>query len=122
MKIEKYNISLEDIKINYFHFTSKYNLESISNIGLLPDIGKNAKYIEKTKKVFFVEGLDNLLILFDCRRNIYYYMPVVPFIYTIGSHFLRQKWFPQFIADGYFGLLKKLKYIKKEPLKYLINC
>lgn len=63
--------------------------------------------MEKTKKVFFVEGLDNLLILFDCCINVFYYMPKVPFIYTLGSHFLRQKWFPQFIADGYFGVLKK---------------
>lgn len=113
----KYNISIEDINSNYFHFTSKCNLESISNSGLLSNIGKHAKYIEKTPKVFFVEGLDNLLILFDCWINIYYYMPTIPFIYTIGSHFLRQKWFPQFIADGYFGVLKKTKVHKKRAYK-----
>lgn len=117
MKIEKYNISLEDISSNYFHFTPRCNLESILNTGLLPNIGKNAKYVEKTKKVFFVEGLDNLLILFDCWINIYYYMPKIPLIYTIGSHFLRQKWFPQFIADGYFGVLKKTKIHKKRAFK-----
>lgn len=117
MEIEKYNISLEDIKLNYFHFTPKCNLESISNNGLLPNIGKNAKYLEKTKKIFFVEGLDNLLILFDCWINVYYYMPTLPFIYTLGSYFLRQKWFPQFIADGYFGVLKKTKIHKKRAYK-----
>ena len=55
MKIEKYNILLEDIKLNYFHFTPRCHLESISNTGLLPNIGKNAKYIEKTKKVFLLK-------------------------------------------------------------------
>lgn len=117
MNLDKYEISIKDIDKNYFHFTPKYNLESIERNGLLPKIGKNAKYIEKTKKVFFVEGLDNLLILFDCWINVFYYMPKIPFIYTLGSHFLRQKWFPQFIADGYFGVLKKTKIHKKRAYK-----
>ncbi len=117
MNFDKYKISLKDINENYFHFTPKCNLESIEKNGLLPKIGQNAKYIEKTKKVFFVEGLDNLLILFDCWINVFYYMPKIPFIYTLGSHFLRQKWFPQFIADVYFGVLKKTKIHKKRAYK-----
>lgn len=115
--MEKYNLSIKNLNSNYFHFTPKYNLESIQKNGLIPKIGKNARYIEKTEKVFFVEGLDNLLILFDCWINVYYYMPKIPFIYTLGSHFLRQKWFPQFIADGYFGILKKTKLHKKRAYK-----
>ena len=53
------------MNLNFFHFTWKSNLTNIEEKGLLPKKGHHAKYIEKTKKVFFVEGLDNLLILFD---------------------------------------------------------
>jgi len=63
--MKKYKLTTSDITSNYFHFTANYNLESIEKKGLIPKIVKHAKYIEKTKKVFFVEGLDNLLILFD---------------------------------------------------------
>lgn len=105
-KMDKYKITIEDIKNNYFHFTLEKNLKSIRENGLIPNKGQNAKYIEKTKKIFFVEGLDNLLILLDCWINVYYYKPKIPFIYTLGANFLRQKWFPQFIADGYFKVLK----------------
>ncbi len=52
MTFKKYNISLPNMQSNYFHFTSISNLESIRTNGLLPHIGKHAKYIEKTKKVF----------------------------------------------------------------------
>lgn len=115
--MEKYNLNLDDINSGYFHFTSYNNLVSIDKYGLIPKIGKHAKYLEKTKKIFFVEGLDNLLFLFDCWINIYYYMPMIPFIYTLGSYFLRQKWFPQIIADCYFGVLKKTKIHEKRAFR-----
>lgn len=115
--MKKYEISINDINSNYFHFTKKSNLDSIEKKGLIPKIGKHAKYLEKTKKIFFVEGLDNLLILFDCWINIWYYMPSIPFIYTLGANFLRQKWFPQVIADAYFEVLKKTKIHKKRAFK-----
>lgn len=115
--MEKYQISINDITAHYFHFTFKSNLESIKNQGLIPSIGKHAKYIEKTKKIFFVEGLDNLLILFDCWINVFYYMPKIPIIYNLGAHFLRQRWFPQFIADIYFWILNKTKIHKNRAYK-----
>lgn len=115
--MKKYNISLKDINNNYFHFTSNNNIKSIEKNGLLPNIGRNARYLEKTKKVFFVEGLDNLLILFDCWINIYFYMPKIPFIYTLGAYFLRQCWFPQIIADTYFDILKKTNIHEKRAYK-----
>lgn len=115
--VDKYIINKKDIEKNFFHFTDEKKLNSISKNGLIPYIGSHSKYIEKSKKVFFVEGLDNLLILFDCWINCWYYMPVIPFIYTLGSHFLRQKWFPQIIADGYFGVLKKSKIHRKRAFK-----
>lgn len=112
-----YKITIQDIEHNYFHFTSKNNLHSIEQNGLIPKIGKHAKFLEKTKKVFFVEGLDNLLILFDCWINCFYYVPKIPFIYALGACFIRQKWFPQFIADVYFGVLKKTKIHKNRAYK-----
>ncbi len=119
--MKKYNLTLEDMDKNFFHFTDERNLISINKTGLIPAIGKNAKYIEKNKKVFFVKGLDNLLILFDCWINVYYYMPKIPFIYNLGAHFLRQRWFPQFIADLYFKILKKTKIHRKRAFKVFDN-
>ena len=62
--MKKYELSLNDIDFNYFHFTNKKNLESIKEEGLIPKIGYHAISLERTKKVFFVQCLDNLLILF----------------------------------------------------------
>lgn len=76
--MENYQISLNDIDSNYFHFTCESNLSSIEKQGLLPKKGHHAKYIEETKKVFFVQGLDNLLILFDCWINVYKKIPILP--------------------------------------------
>lgn len=58
--MEDYTITIQDIQHNYFHFTPKKNLHSIKQDDLVPRIGKNAKFIEKSEKVFFVEGLDNM--------------------------------------------------------------
>jgi len=115
--MNKYVLSSKDIDTHFFHFTEEKNLSAIEENGLIPCIGGHAKYIEKSKKVFFVEGLDNLLILFDCWINIYFYMPKIPFIYTLGSYFLRKKWFPMIIADGYFGTLKMSKIHRKRAFK-----
>lgn len=117
--MDSYYINKNDLISNYFHFTDKKNLESIQSNGLFPNIGNNAKYIEKTKKVFFVEGLDNLLILFDCWINAKYYIPVIPFIYKLGAFFLRHKWFPNVIGDSYFKILKVSKFHRRRAFKTL---
>ena len=64
--MKKYKLDLGDIDSNYFHFTRQSNLKSIDSKGLLPKISVHAMSLEDTKKCFFVQGLDNLLILFDC--------------------------------------------------------
>lgn len=115
--MEKYIISKKDMHKCYFHMTDAKNLENIQSKGLIPDIGHNARFIEKSKKVFFVEGLDNFLILFDCWINCFFYIPIIPFIYQLGAFFLRKKWFPMIIADGYFGTLKKSKLQRKRAFK-----
>lgn len=58
-----------------------------------------------------------MLILFDCWINVFYYKPKISFIYTLGALALRQKWFPQIIADSYFGFLKKTKIYQKRAYK-----
>lgn len=117
--MQQYLLNKKDLNLNYFHFTDKKNLESIKSNGLVPNIGNNAKNIEKTKKVFFVEGLDNLLILFDCWINALYYIPVIPFIYKLGAFFLRHKWFPNIIGDSYFKALKISKLHQKRAFRKL---
>ncbi len=115
--MDKYIIMNANTKQGFFHFTNEKNLNSIKQGGLFPAIGRNSRYIEKSEKVFFVEGLDNLLILFDCWINCYFYIPIIPFIYFLGAFFLRQKWFPMFIADGYFGVLKISKLHRNRAYK-----
>jgi len=115
--VEHYIINQADLNANYFHFTNKKNLESIASKGLVPNIGYNAKNIERTRKVFFIEGLDNLLILFDCWINALYYIPVIPLIYKLGAFFLKYKWFPRTISDNYFKIMKVSKMHRKRAFK-----
>jgi len=114
--MKKYKISLNDIDSNYFHFTRKENLSSIEEKGLLPKKGNHARYIEETEKVFFVQGLDNLLILFDCWINVYKKVPLLPELnitYGLGSKAMRSKYFPMFLVDFYFMIIKNSKRHKK---------
>ena len=102
--MKKYKLSLKDINSNYFHFT----------------LGNNAKYIEETKKVFFVEGLNNLLILFDCWINVYKKCPLLPEVkltYGLASKLMRSKYFPMFIVDFYFFIIKNSRRHKKYAYK-----
>ena len=71
LDVELYKLSKNDLNLNYFHFTQKSNLKSIEEQELIPKKGNHAKYIEETKKVFFIQGLDNLLIIFNCWINVY---------------------------------------------------
>lgn len=50
--MQRYILNTKNLNSNYFHFTDKKNLESIQSKGLIPNIGSNAKNIEKTKKYF----------------------------------------------------------------------
>lgn len=114
-----YYINKSDMTLGFFHFTDKKNLKSIMAKGLLPNIGLHAKNIESTKKVFFVEGLDNLLILFDCWLTALYYIPAIPIIYKLGAFFLKFEWFPSIIGDSYFKILKASKLQQKRAFKIL---
>ena len=114
--MKNYKISLKDIDSNFFHFTWKRNLSSIEEKGLLPKKGSHARYIEETEKVFFIQGLDNLLILFDCWINVYKKVPLLPELnitYGLGSKAMRSKYFPMFLVDFYFMIIRNSKKHKK---------
>ena len=112
--MKKYNLGLNDITSNYFHFTRQNNLKSISKKGLLPKISFHAQSLEDTKKVFFVQGLDNLLILFDCWINVCEKYPLFPGMFNLGTKIMKYKWFPKIIINGYF------KYTDLYPINILI--
>lgn len=98
----EYELSLKDINFNYFHFTKQSNLNSISAKGLIPKISFHAKSLEDTRKVFFVQGLDNLLILFDCWIHVCSKYPLIPGMFNLGTKIMRYSWFPKKIIDAYF--------------------
>lgn len=112
--MEQYQLKDNDRNSNYFHFTKKINLENIEAQGIIPKIGPHAKHLEKTPKVFFVNGIDNLLILFDCWINVWIKLPRISLVYMLGSKAIHYKWFPKIIADGYFKYVKNSKsYINR---------
>lgn len=100
--MKKYELNLRDLNFNYFHFTKQSNLKSINSDGLLPKISFHAMSLEDTKKVFFVQGLDNLLILFDCWINVCSKYPLIPGMFNLGTVIMKYKWFPKSIINGYF--------------------
>ena len=58
-------MDLKDNIARFYHFTKTENLDSIFERGLDAKIGDNAKGVEFSKKVFFVEGRENVLKLID---------------------------------------------------------
>lgn len=116
--MERYNLSEEDIKNNYFHFTRIKNLASIEEKGIIPKIGFHANALEDTKKVFFVEGLDNLLILFDCWINVCSKFPLIPGMFNLGAKVMQYDWFPECVINAYFSYTEKSKFHKLVAYKY----
>lgn len=116
--MKEYELSLKDINLNYFHFTKQNNLKSINNKGLLPKISFHAMSLEDTKKVFFVQGLDNLLILFDCWIHVCSKYPLIPGMFNLGTKVMRYKWFPKSIIYAYFKYTEYNKFHKFVAYKY----
>ncbi len=116
--MKTYELNLKDINSNYFHFTAKHNLESIEKLGLIPKIGYHAISLETTKKVFFVQGLDNLLILFDCWINVCQKYPLIPGMFNLGAKMMRYKWCPKIFVNAYFKYTEFNKIHKFLAYKY----
>lgn len=118
VNMEKYELSINDMYSGYFHFTKKINLSSIEKNGLVPTKGEHAQYLEKSKKVFFFQGLDNLLILFDCWINVYKKAPLLPEItHKLGVIAMCSKYFPMCLVDLYFKTIKNSKRHKNYAYK-----
>lgn len=100
--MKKYLLTTKDMNENYFHFTKTKNLKSIEINGLIPKIGFHAQALEVTKKVFFVDGLDNLLILCDCWINVCEKYPHIPGLFNIDSFLMQYKWFSKSFVNFYF--------------------
>ena len=59
------DISQIDLSQTFFHYTNMKNLKTILKNGLEPRIGENSLYVEKTPKVFFVEGEKGIITIMD---------------------------------------------------------
>ena len=116
--MEKYELTIKNMETDYFHFTKKKNLNSIADKGLIPKIGFHAQALEVTKKVFFVKGLDNLLILFDCWINVCEKYPHLPGLFNIGCLVMKYKWFPKGLVNFYFKYTEFNKIHRFVAYKY----
>ena len=59
------DISQINLEHTFFHYTAEQNLDTILKSGLEPRIGENSLYVEKTPKVFFVEGEKGIITIMD---------------------------------------------------------
>lgn len=84
----------------------------------MPKIGIHAMSLEKTKKVFFVEGLDNLLILFDCWIHVCSVYPLIPALFNLGTKLMKYQRFPKAIVSVYFKYMEYNKIHKFIAYKY----
>ncbi len=55
------DLSMIDLDNACFHFTNNKNFQSISELGLIAKIGKNAEGIEHSAKTFFAKGIKSAL-------------------------------------------------------------
>lgn len=116
--MEIYKLTNVDVCSNYFHFTKEKNLESIQEKGLIPKIMFHAQSLEDTKKVFFVEGLDNLLILFDCWIHVASKYPLIPGAFIIGTKIKGTNIFSKAFINIYFKWTEIFKFHEFISYKY----
>lgn len=99
MKYKSIDISGKNTEELFFHYTNINNIDSIFERGLIPKIGKNANFIEKSKKVFFAKGSKGILVLMDVWIKWLVLRPKSDFIYGSGAYLMQKKWFPKIIID-----------------------
>ena len=83
--MQKYSLDYKNINYGYYHFTKKKNIISISKYGLLPKRSSRTKYLEDTNKVFFFDGLNNILPLLNLWLNDCEIFPLLPGLFSLGS-------------------------------------
>lgn len=88
--IKQKDISQINIEHTFFHYTNVENLESIFLTGLEPRIGKNSLYVEKTAKIFFVQGEKGILTIIDVwLRWLTAKTHINRFIYRFGTFYMK---------------------------------
>ena len=123
VELNMINISEIDLDKVYLHYTNKNNLVSIYKNGLQPKIGKNAKVIEKTKKVFFSVGDKGALVTMDTWLKWLIAIPKNELIYYIGANLIKIK-FVQILyrmITGNHKSEKKCKWSYNKLKKILDN-
>lgn len=116
--IDKFNsrdILQIDMSNTFFHYTNKNNLDSIIKNGLQPRIGKNSLYVEKSKKVFFVQGGNGILTIMDVwLKWLTSKCGINKQIYCLGTFYMRMplciKSIPNYVVSK--SLKNKNKRIK----------
>lgn len=84
------DISEINLEHSYFHYTNKQNLYTIFKDGLEPRIGENSLYVEKTPKVFFVEGEKGIITIMDVwLKWLISKSSCNKFIYWFGTMYMR---------------------------------
>ncbi len=122
--MQNYKLCSSDINSNYFHFTKKSNMKSICKNGLLPKISFHAQALEDTKKVFFVEGLDNLLILFDCWINVVEKYPHIPGAFNLATKIRGKNRLSKLFINIYFkwtNMNKLHRFISYKYFDYFLE-
>ncbi len=114
MEYKSIDISGKNIEELFFHYTNINNIDSIFEYGLIPKIGKNSNFIEKSEKVFFTKGSKGILVLMDVWIKWLVLRPRSNFIYGTGAYLMQRRWFPKIIIDILWGnWIRNEKRIKK---------
>ncbi len=119
------DISQIDLKQSFFHYTNKSNLDSILKNGLEPRIGENSLHVEKTPKVFFVEGEKGIVVIMDVwLRWLTSKSSTNKFIYWLGTFYMKIPFCIKSIPNNI--VRKNLKSQKKrnkvyEKMKYILE-
>lgn len=119
------DISEINLEHSYFHYTNKQNINTIFKDGLEPRIGENSLYVEKTPKVFFVEGETGIITIMDVwfkwltAKSSYN-----KFIYWLGTMYMRIpfciKCIPNYIVKRNLKDTKKRNKVY-EKMKYILD-
>ena len=119
------DISEINLEHSYFHYTNKQNLYTIFKNGLEPRIGENSLYVEKTPKVFFVEGEKGIITIMDVwLKWLTSKSSCNKFIYWFGTMYMRIpfciKCVPNYIVKRNLKDTKKRNKVY-EKMKYILD-
>lgn len=120
------DISEIDLNHSFFHYTNKHNLNTILKNGLEPRIGENSLHVEKTPKVFFVEGEKGIITIMDVwLRWLTSKSNTNRFIYWFGTMYMRTpfciKCIPNYIVKRNLKNIKKRNKVYEKMNKILNN-